>query len=99
MQHFAADTANGVTLPAQQFVGFSLVDLDPGTTKTVRFNADIVMEPGSIEFAVSRSCNDTRLAASLDVTRESAFLSEAAIKDAEVPLQTAVDCLNSEACA
>jgi beta-glucosidase len=31
----AADTATGVTLPAQQLIGLARVDLGPGAAKTV----------------------------------------------------------------
>ena len=37
VQLYAADTATGITLPAQQLVGFARVDLEPGATKTVAF--------------------------------------------------------------
>ena len=35
VQLYAADTATGVTLPAQQLIGFARVDLEPGASKTV----------------------------------------------------------------
>lgn len=34
VQLYAADTASGVTLPAQQLIGFARVDLEPGATKS-----------------------------------------------------------------
>ena len=37
MQLYAADTTTGVTLAAQQLIGFSRVDLEPGASKTVSF--------------------------------------------------------------
>ena len=37
VQLYAADTATGVTLPAQQLVGFAQVDREPGVSKTVTF--------------------------------------------------------------
>jgi beta-glucosidase len=61
VQLYAADTATGVTLPAQQLVGFARVDLEPGETKTVTFTVpitllaytgmtgEVVMEPGPVE--------------------------------------------------
>ena len=61
MQLYAADTATGVTLPAQQLVGFARVDLEPGASKTVAFvvpmsllaytglSGELVMEPGPVE--------------------------------------------------
>jgi len=61
VQLYAADTATGVTLPAQQLVGFARVDLEPGQAKTVGFvvplsvlaytgvSGDLMMEPGPVE--------------------------------------------------
>jgi Fibronectin type III-like domain len=61
VQLYAAGTATGVTLPAQQLVGFARVDLEPGESKTVEFAlplsvlaytgiaGEVVMEPGPIE--------------------------------------------------
>ena len=37
VQLYAADTATGVTLPAQQLIGFTRVDLEPGASTTVSF--------------------------------------------------------------
>jgi GntR family transcriptional regulator / MocR family aminotransferase len=37
VQLYAADTATGVTLPAQQLIGFARVDLKPGASKSVAF--------------------------------------------------------------
>ena len=37
VQLYAADTAAGVTLPAQQLIGFARVDLEPGESQTVTF--------------------------------------------------------------
>src|SRR5262249_61209398 len=37
VQLYAADTATGVTLPAQQLIGFARVDLEPAASKTVAF--------------------------------------------------------------
>jgi beta-xylosidase len=57
VQLYAADTATGVTRPAQQLIGFTQVDLEPGASKTVTFvvpmsllgytglSGDFVMEP------------------------------------------------------
>ena len=38
VQLYAADTATGVTLPAQQLIGFARLDLEPGASKTVAFS-------------------------------------------------------------
>jgi beta-glucosidase len=57
VQLYAADTATGVTLPAQQLIGFAPVDLAPGASQTVTFTmpmtllaytgiaGDLVMDP------------------------------------------------------
>ncbi len=37
VQLYAADTETGVTLPAQQLVGFARLELEPGASKTVSF--------------------------------------------------------------
>ncbi len=80
VQLYGADTATGVTLPAQQLIGFARVDLEPGATKSVRFttplsllaytgiNGDVVMEPGPVELSVGSSSRDIRSTASLTVT-------------------------------
>jgi beta-glucosidase len=41
VQLYASDTGTGVTLPAQQLIGFARVDLEPGATKTVRFRVPL----------------------------------------------------------
>jgi beta-xylosidase len=60
VQLYAADTATGVTLPAQQLVGFARVDLETGASKTITFavpmsllaytgiSGKLVMEPGPV---------------------------------------------------
>jgi beta-glucosidase len=80
VQLYAGDTANGVTLPAQQLIGFARVDLEPGATRTVRFTTplsllaytgitgEVVMEPGPVELSAGSSSNDIRSTASLTVT-------------------------------
>jgi fibronectin type III domain protein len=77
---YAADTATGVTLPAQQLVGFARLDLPPGASKTVTFvvpmsllaytglSGDLVMEPGPVEVGVGSSSSDIRSRATLTVT-------------------------------
>jgi beta-glucosidase len=82
VQLYAADTATGVTLPAQQLVGFVRVDLEPGESKTVSFtvplsvlaytgsSGKVVMEPGPIEFSAGSSSDDIRSTASVTVTGE-----------------------------
>lgn len=69
-QLYAADTATGVTLPAQQLVGFARLELEPGASKTVTFDVpmsvlaytgvsgDLVMEPGPVELSAGGSSAD-----------------------------------------
>jgi len=80
VQLYAADTATGVTLPAQQLIGFTRVDLEPGASKTVSFvvpmsvlaytglTGELVMEPGAIEVSAGSSSSDIRSSATLNVT-------------------------------
>lgn len=80
VQLYAADTATGVTLPAQQLVGFARVDLEPGASKTVEFvvpmsllaytglSGDLVMEPGPVELSAGSSSDDIRSSATVTVT-------------------------------
>jgi beta-glucosidase len=80
VQLYAADTATGVTLPAQQLIGFSRVDLEPGMSKTVSFvvpmsvlaytglSGRLIMEPGPIEVSAGSSSDDIRSRATITVT-------------------------------
>jgi len=80
VQLYAADTATGVTLPAQQLIGFARVDLEPGKSKTVSFtvplsvlaytgiSGELVMEPGPIEVSAGSSSSDIRSTAKFNVT-------------------------------
>jgi beta-glucosidase len=82
VQLYAADTATGVTLPAQQLIGFARVDLEPGASKTVTFVApmsllastglsgEVVMEPGPVEVSAGSSSSDLRSSATFTVTGE-----------------------------
>ncbi|KUI20369.1 glycosyl hydrolase [Mycobacterium sp. GA-1285] len=82
VQLYAADTATGVTLPAQQLVGFARVDLEPGASKSVMFtlplsvlaytgiSGELVMEPGPVELRVGTSSMDIRARAMVTVTGE-----------------------------
>jgi beta-xylosidase len=82
VQLYAADTATGVTLPAQQLVGFARVDLEPGESKTVACTVPlsvlsytgstgkVVMEPGPIEFSAGSSSDDIRSTATVTVSGE-----------------------------
>jgi beta-glucosidase len=80
VQLYAADTAAGVTLPAQQLIGFERVELEPDGSKTISFvvplsvlaytgvSGDLVMEPGPIEVSVGSSSSDIKSTATLNVT-------------------------------
>jgi beta-glucosidase len=80
VQLYAADTATGVTLPAQQLVGFARVDLEPSVSKTVEFtlpmsvlaytgfSGKLVMEPGPVELSAGSSSSDIRSSTTLTVT-------------------------------
>jgi len=80
VQLYAADTATGITLPAQQLIGFAGVDLEPGASKTVTFtmpisifaytgiSGQLMMEPGPVEVTVGSSSNDIRARANVTIT-------------------------------
>jgi beta-glucosidase len=80
VQLYAADRATGVTLPAQQLIGFARVQLEPGATKSVSFSVplsvlaytgitgEVVMELGPVELSVGASSSDIRSIATVDVT-------------------------------
>jgi beta-xylosidase len=80
VQIYAADTATGVTLPAQQLVGFARVDLEPRASKTVKFvvpmsllgymgmSGKFVMEPGPVEVSAGSSSSDIRSSAKFTVS-------------------------------
>jgi beta-glucosidase len=80
VQLYAADTATGITLPAQQLIGFQRVDLEPGASKTVQFvvpmsllaytgiTGEVVMEPGPVEVSAGSSSSDLRSSGYLNVT-------------------------------
>jgi beta-xylosidase len=80
VQLYAADTATGVTLPAQQLVGFARVDLEPGASKLVTFrvpmsvlgytglSGDFVIEPGPVEVSAGSSSSDIQSTAKFTIT-------------------------------
>jgi beta-glucosidase len=80
VQLYATDTATGVTLPAQQLIGFARLDLEPGASKTVSFavpmsllaytglSGELVMEPGPVEVSAGSSSSDIRSSARFTVT-------------------------------
>jgi beta-glucosidase len=82
VQLYAADTATGVALPAQQLIGFARVELEPGASETVTFevplsmlgytglSGDFVMEPGPVEVSAGSSSSDIRSTAKFGITGE-----------------------------
>jgi beta-xylosidase len=80
VQLYAADIATGVTLPAEQLIGFARLHLEPGASKTVSFevplsvlaytgvSGDLVMEPGPVEVSAGSSSSDIRSSATFTVT-------------------------------
>jgi glycosyl hydrolase family 3/fibronectin type III domain protein len=80
VQLYAADTATGVTMPAQQLVGFARVDLAAGATTTVAFvvpmsllaytgiTGDLVIESGAVLLSAGSSSSDIRSTATFVVT-------------------------------
>src|SRR5688572_20649029 len=80
VQLYASDTATGLTLPAQQLIGFARVDLEPSASKTVEFvvpmsllaytghSGELVMEPGPVELSAGSSSSDIRCTAKFTVT-------------------------------
>jgi beta-xylosidase len=87
VQLYAADTATGVTLPAQQLIGFARLDLEPGASKTVAFvvpmsllaytgiSGELVMEPGPVEVSAGSSSSDIRSSAQFTVTGQTRAIS------------------------
>jgi beta-glucosidase len=77
---YAADTATGVTLPAQQLIGFARVNLEPGASETVAFevplsvlaytgiSGEVVIEPGPVEVSAGSSSSDIRSSAKFTIT-------------------------------
>jgi beta-xylosidase len=86
VQLYAADMATGVTLPAQQLIGFARVDLEPGQSKTVSFgipmsllaytglSGDLMIEPGPVELFAGSSSSDIRSTATFSVTGKTRVL-------------------------
>jgi len=70
VQLCVADTATGVTRPAQQLAGFARFELEPGESKTVKFvmpigllgytghSNEFIVEPGPIVVSVGSSSSD-----------------------------------------
>src|SRR5262249_29539771 len=80
VQLYAADTATGVTLPAQQLIGFARIDLEPGASRTVAFavpmsllaytglSGDVIIEPGPVEVGAGSSSSDIRSSTKFTIT-------------------------------
>jgi beta-glucosidase len=87
VQLYLSDTATGVTLPAQQLVGFIRLDLEPGTSKKVSFAVPIslfgytgvsgkfIIEPGPVEVSAGGSSNDIRTSTKFTVTGKTRTIS------------------------
>jgi beta-xylosidase len=87
VQLYAADTATGVTLPAQQLVGFARVDLEPRASTAISFtmpmsllaytgiSGELVMEPGLVEVSAGSSSSDIRSTATFTVTGQTRVIS------------------------
>jgi beta-xylosidase len=88
VQLYAADTATGVTLPAQQLIGFARVDLEPGASKIVKFvvpmsvlgytglSGDFVIAPGPVEVSAGSSSSDLRSSATFTITGKTRSISD-----------------------
>ena len=86
VQLYAADTATGITLPAQQLIGSTRVDLEPGASNTVSFvvpvsvlgytgvSGEFVMEPGPVEVTAGSSSSDIRCSAKSSVTGQTRLI-------------------------
>src|SRR5262245_24124175 len=80
VQLYAADTATGVTLPAQQLIGFARIDLEPGASRTVAFavpmsllaytglSGDVIIEPGPVEVSAGSSSSDILSSTKITIT-------------------------------
>lgn len=80
VQLYVADTAPGITRPAQELAGFSRVWLDAGQSRRIEFTVplsqlgytglagEFVIEPGPIEVMVGSSSADIRAQARVEVT-------------------------------
>lgn len=87
VQLYAADTATGVTLPAQQLIGFARVDLDPGASKKVTFkipmsllgytglSGKFIIEPGPVEISAGSSSSDIRSSATFNIAGKTRTIS------------------------
>ncbi len=80
LQLYIADTATGITLPAQQLVGFTRLELSPGASKQVTFaipvsllgytgpSGDFIIEPGPVEVSAGSSSTDIRSTGQFNIT-------------------------------
>lgn len=88
VQLYAADTATGITLPAQQLVGFARVALAPGESKSVTFEVPVallgytgrtgefVIEPGPVVLSAGSSSSDLRSIAQLTLVGETRVIGD-----------------------
>jgi beta-glucosidase len=84
---YAADTATGVTLPAQQLIGFARVDLEPNASETISFvvpmsllgytglSGDFVIEPGPVVVSAGSSSSDIRSIEEFTITGQPRVIS------------------------
>jgi beta-glucosidase len=82
VQLYVADTATGVTLPAQQLIGFARVDIEPGASENVSFvvpisllaytglSGEFIVEPGPVELSAGSSSSDIRSSAKFTIIGE-----------------------------
>lgn len=82
VQLYFSSRATGVTLPAQELVGFKRVHLDAGQTATIGFTVPVtqlghldierrfVVEPGIVQVLIGASSDDIRLRASVELVGE-----------------------------
>src|SRR5262249_13432512 len=87
VQLYAADTATGVTLPAQQLIGFARIDLEPSASRTVAFvvpmsllaytglSGDVIIEPGPVEVSAGSSSSDIRSSAKFTIIGKTRVIS------------------------
>jgi beta-xylosidase len=87
VQLYVADSATGVTLPAQQLIGFARIDLEPGASNNVGFvipmsllgytgiSGSLVIEPGPVEVSAGSSSNDIRSTAKFTITGKMSSIS------------------------
>jgi beta-glucosidase len=99
VQLYTRDRATGVTRPAQELVGFTRVELEPGEAATVTFtvelaqisylgpDGDLTLEPGPIDVLIGSSSDDIRLRGCLDVVGATAVFAHRTVFVSDVASQ------------